>query len=220
MVFWHIATSLAAKHNQISVTVLALFLNRQSETCPMKHHAFSRIALACSGAVLALFAHTALAQTYPNKPIRLVVPFAPGGTTDIVARAVGEALGKELGQPVLIENRAGGGGSVGADAVAKATPDGYTLGVASVSTMATNPATNAKNPYNPITDFAPITNLATVPNVMTCNPNKVAAKDLKELIALFKSAPGKYSYASSGIGGISHLDGELFKQLTARWIVS
>jgi tripartite-type tricarboxylate transporter receptor subunit TctC len=168
---------------------------------------------------LAVASNAAFAQAYPNKPIRLVVPFAPGGTTDIIARAVNDALGKELGQPVLVENRAGGGGSVGADAVAKAAPDGYTLGVATVSTMATNPATNPKNPYNPLTDFVPITNFVTVPNVMTCNPNKIQAKDMKALIAHFKSAPGKHSYASSGVGGISHLDGELFKQLTGTFIV-
>jgi tripartite-type tricarboxylate transporter receptor subunit TctC len=174
---------------------------------------------ALTAVALAVASNAAFAQAYPNKPIRLVVPFAPGGTTDIIARAVNDALGKELGQPVLVENRAGGGGSVGADAVAKAAPDGYTLGVATVSTMATNPATNPKNPYNPLTDFVPITNFVTVPNVMTCNPNKIQAKDMKALIAQFKSAPGKHSYASSGVGGISHLDGELFKQLTGTFIV-
>ncbi len=158
-------------------------------------------------------AGTALAQTYPNKPIRLIVPFAAGGTTDIVARAVSDALGRELGQPVVVENRGGGGGAIGADALAKSAPDGYTLGIATVSTMATNPATNAKNPYDPIKDFAPITNLVNVPNVLTVNP-KVPAKNLKEFVALLKANPGKYSYASAGKGSISHLDGELFKYIT------
>ena len=153
------------------------------------------------------------ADPYPNKPIRLIVPFAAGGTTDIVARIVSEGLGRELGQPVVVENRGGGGGSIGADALVRSAPDGYTLGVATVSTMATNPATNPKNPYNPLTDFAPITNMVNVPNVLTVNP-AVPAKTLAEFIALLKANPGKYAYASSGSGGIGHLDGELFKSLT------
>ena len=161
----------------------------------------------------------ALAQAWPAKPIRLIVPFAPGGTTDIVARAVGDRLGRELGQPVIIENRAGGGGTIGADFVAKSPPDGYILGVATVSTIATNPATNPKIPYDSLKDFAFITNLVNVPNVMTVNPTKVPVKDMKEFIALVKKSPGKYSYASSGSGGISHLDGELFKVLTGTFIV-
>ncbi|WP_025136401.1 MULTISPECIES: tripartite tricarboxylate transporter substrate binding protein BugE [Achromobacter] len=153
------------------------------------------------------------ADAYPNRPIRLIVPFAAGGTTDIVARVVAEGLGRELGQAVVVENRGGGGGSIGADALARSTPDGYTLGVATVSTMATNPATNPKNPYNPLKDFAPITNMVNVPNVLTVNP-AVPAKTLTEFVALLKANPGKYSYASSGAGGIGHLDGELFKSLT------
>ena len=161
----------------------------------------------------------ALAQAWPSKPIRLIIPFAPGGTTDIVARAVGDRLGRELGQPVIIENRAGGGGTIGADFVAKSPPDGYILGVATVSTIATNPATNPKIPYDSLKDFAFITNLVNVPNVMTVNPTKVPVKDMKEFIALVKKSPGKFSYASSGSGGISHLDGELFKVLTGTFIV-
>lgn len=169
-------------------------------------------AAACIAAI-GLIHSGAQAQSYPTKPIRLIVPFAAGGTTDIVARAVSDALGRELGQPVVVENRGGGGGAIGADALAKSTPDGYTLGIATVSTMATNPATNARNPYDPIKDFAPITNLVNVPNVLTVNP-KVPAKSLKEFIALLKANPGKYSYASAGKGSISHLDGELFKDIT------
>ncbi|MBL8384181.1 MAG: tripartite tricarboxylate transporter substrate binding protein BugE [Burkholderiales bacterium] len=161
----------------------------------------------------------AFGQSYPTKPIRLIIPFAPGGTTDIVARVVGDRLGRELGQAVIIENRAGGGGTVGADALAKSAADGYTLGMATVSTMATNPATNPKMPYDSVKDFTPITNLVNVPNVMTVNPVKVPAKDMKEAIALFKKSPGKYSYASSGSGGISHLDGEAFKVMTGTFIV-
>ncbi len=162
---------------------------------------------------------SAAAQAWPTKPIRLVVPFAPGGTTDIVARILTERLSKELGQVVVVENRAGSGGMIGADLVAKAAPDGYILGVATVSTLATIPATTAKMPYDPVKDFSLIINLVTVPNVMTVNPKNVPVKDMKEFIALVKKSPGKYSFASSGTGGISHLDGELFKALTGTFIV-
>ena len=171
-----------------------------------------------SAAALLAAPSLAQAQAYPSKPIRLIVPFAAGGTTDIVARIVGDKLGRELGQPVIIENRGGGGGAIGADAVAKAQPDGYILGVATVSTLATVPATTPKVPYDPVKDFSLIVNLVNVPNVMTVNP-KIPAKDMKEFIALLKKSPGKYSYASSGTGGISHLDGELFKVLTGTFMV-
>ena len=172
------------------------------------------LAVALGGASLGAFA-----QAWPAKPIRLIIPFAPGGTTDIVARIVGDKLGREMGQPVIIENRAGGGGTVGADYVAKSPADGYILGVATVSTIGTNPATNSKMPYDSLKDFAFITNLVNVPNVMIVNPTKLPVKDMKEFIALVKKSPGKYSYASSGSGGISHLDGELFKALTGTFIV-
>jgi len=169
-------------------------------------------------ALLAAFAACAIgagaqAQTYPERPVRLLVPFAAGGTTDLVARIVADGLGRELGQPVVVENRGGGGGAIGAEALAKAAPDGYTIGVATVSTMATNPATNAQTPYDPLKDFTPIINLVNVPNVLTVNP-KTPARTLQEFIALLKSQPGTYSYASAGTGSISHLDGELFKSLT------
>ncbi len=179
-----------------------------------------RIFAAALASIAALLAapNLAQAQAYPTRPIRLIVPFAAGGTTDIVARIVGDKLGRELGQPVLVENRAGGGGAVGADFVAKSAPDGYILGVATVSTLATNPATNPKNPYDPLKDFSYIINMVNVPNVLTVNP-KVPAKDMKEFIALLKKSPGKLSYASSGTGGISHLDGELFKVLTGTFMV-
>lgn len=173
----------------------------------------AKAALAAALAGLCLSSAAVAADAYPSKPIRLIVPFAAGGTTDIVARIVSEGLSRELGQPVVVENRGGGGGSIGADALVRSAPDGYTLGVATVSTMATNPATNPQNPYDPIKDFTPITNMVNVPNVMTVNPS-VPAKTLAEFIALLKKNPGKYSYASSGTGGISHLDGELFKSLT------
>jgi len=164
-------------------------------------------------AALTLGLAATASAAYPDKPIRLLVPFAAGGTTDIVARIVATGLTKELGQSVVVENRGGGGGAIGAEALVRSPNDGYTIGVATVSTMGTNPATNPKTPYDPLKDFTPITNLVNVPNVITVNP-KVPAKTLQELIALLKSKPGEYSYASAGTGSISHLDGEQFKSVT------
>ncbi len=150
------------------------------------------------------------AQAYPNKPVRLVVPFAPGGTTDLLARIITEKMGAALGQAVIVENKAGAGGAIGAADVAKAPPDGYVLLMSSVSTMAANPAINPATPYDPIKDFVHITNVAATPNVIAVNPT-FPAKDYKTFVDALQKNPGKYSYGTGGNGSLGHMLAELYK---------
>ena len=160
--------------------------------------------------VLALVATLACAQTYPTKPIRLVVPFPPGGATDILARDVAQKLTEAWGQSVIVDNRPGAGGNIGSELVAKAAPDGYTIEMGTVGTHAINASLYAKMPYDHVKDFTPVILVAGVPNVLVVNPS-VPANSVAEIIAYAKANPGKLNFASSGNGTSIHLSGELFK---------
>ncbi len=163
---------------------------------------------------LSIFAATlpslVIAQAYPNKPVRLVVPFAPGGTTDLIARFISVKMGAALGQTVVVDNKGGAGGAIGSSEVAKSPADGYTLLMSSVSTMAANPAINPKTPYDPNTDFAHIINVAATPMVVAVNPS-FPAKDYTSFAELLRKQPGRHSYASAGAGSVGHLLAEGYK---------
>lgn len=159
----------------------------------------------------------AWAQSYPSKPIRLIVPFATGGTTDLVARVVAEPLGRALGQPVVVENRAGAGGVIGATEIARAPADGYTLGIATVSSMAASPALNPKVGYHPGADFTPITNLAATPNVLVVHP-KFAGTTAARFLDTLKQQPGQHAYATAGSGSIGNFLMELYKHHTGTFV--
>jgi tripartite-type tricarboxylate transporter receptor subunit TctC len=154
---------------------------------------------------------SAQAQTaYPNKPIKLIIPFPPGGSTDIVGRLIASRLGPVLGQTVVVENRGGAGGTIGAAEIARAAPDGYTLGIGTVSTTGTAPNTYPRLPYDPRKDYQPITNIAAVPGIICVHPS-FPAKNYAEFMKVLRSSPGKFNYASSGNGGVGHMGMELFK---------
>ena len=151
-------------------------------------------------------------QTYPTKPIRIIVPFPVGGIADIYARLIGTKLTEAWGQPVLVENRTGAGGNIGADLIAKSAPDGYTIGIGTIGTHAVNVTLFSRMPYDPIKDFAPITPLVDADGLLTVHPS-VPAASVPELIALARAKPGALTYASAGAGTASHLAGELFKAM-------
>ena len=163
-------------------------------------------------AAFMLCAGTAAAD-YPSRPLKMIVPFATGGSTDIVGRLIAEYVGRELGQSIVVENKGGAGGAVGAEQIARAIPDGYTIGMATVSTHGSNPAIYKGLKYDPVKDFAPISNVLGIPSVFAVNP-KVPAKDMQEFIALAKADPLKYPFASPGVGSLGHANIENFMMLS------
>ena len=179
---------------------------------------FSTALRLAAAAVLAVAAATAQAQGWPNKPIRWVVGFAPGGGTDIVARALAPKVGEILGQTIVVENRAGAAGVIGADAVAKSPNDGYTWLIGHVNSNAIAPYVLAKVPFDPLNDFTAVTYIGYVPNILVVHPS-VPAKSVEELIDLAKKEPGKLTYASSGIGSTQHLAGALFNKIAGTTMV-
>ena len=169
-------------------------------------------------AVLCAQAAFAAEQSYPSRPVRLVVGFAPGGSTDVTARIVAERLGSAFGQQVIVDNRTGAGGNIGADIVAKSSPDGYTVLLATTGVMAFNDYLYTKLPYDAQKDFAPVTQIGSLPLIIVV-PASLPAKSVKDLVALAKAAPGKYTFGSSGVGGATHVTAELFKALAGIDIV-
>ena len=176
-------------------------------------HLFKPFARAILALSLLGGASAALADGYPDRPVKWIVPFPPGGAMDSIARTLGESMGKQLNTSVIVENRAGAGGNIGAASVARAKPDGYTILIVA-NGMAVNPALYADLNYDPIKDFAPISLLAVVPNVLVTNPARTGATSVQDVIAKAKARPGHYTYASAGVGTSIHLAGELFVSMT------
>lgn len=183
----------------------------------MSHPGLTRRSL-LGGATLALIGSQARAEDYPNRTIRLVVPWAPGGVADIVARLISDRLTAQLGQPVIVENRAGASGMIGTDFVAKSAPDGYTLVLVTASTHAMGPSVVTTTPYDPVKDFAPIIQVTTAPAIMVV-PKSLAANTVAEFVALAKQKPGELNFASFGVGSSAHLAAELFMQATGTRMV-
>ena len=181
---------------------------------------FRKVLLAAlvASSTAALVAPLAHAQTYPSKPVRVIVGFPPGGGTDVVARVLSQRMSEMYGQTFVVENRAGATGTIGADVLAKSPADGYTLMMGHANSHAIAPNLMLKLPYDPIKDFAPVSYVGYVPNVLSLHPS-VPAKSMKELVTLLKANPGKYTYASSGNGSSQHLSGEMFKLLTGTSIL-
>lgn len=161
-------------------------------------------------ALVALCCSQALAQNYPAKPITLIIPFPPGGSTDIVGRIAADGMSRELGQPLVIDNRGGAGGAIGSKAIAGASPDGYTLGIATISTHVVNPIVHADLRYDPLKDFSFVSQIAAVPNSMSIHPS-VPAKNMAEFVEYARRNPGKLNYGTPGVGSLGHLIGETFK---------
>jgi tripartite-type tricarboxylate transporter receptor subunit TctC len=170
------------------------------------------------GATLALIGSRARADDFPNRTIRIVVPWAPGGIADIVARLIGDRLGAQIGQPVIVENKAGASGVIGTDFVAKSSPDGYTLVLVTASTHAMGPSVLTTTPYDPVKDFAPIIEVTTAPAIMVV-PKSLPANTVAEFVALAKQKPGQLNFASFGVGSSAHLAAELFMQATGTRMV-
>lgn len=183
-------------------------------------HPFRRVAAAAAGTLLfaiagsfVMHSHAGAQDAYPSRPITIVVPFPPGGSTDVIGRVVAEGLRKILGVPVVVDNRSGAGGMLGTAGVARSQPDGYTIGMGTASTLAINPAVYKSPGYDVLNDLAPISLISAVPNIITVNAD-LPVKSIEELIQLARSQPGKLAYASAGVGSVSHLMGEQFKLAT------
>jgi tripartite-type tricarboxylate transporter receptor subunit TctC len=172
-----------------------------------------KIMIAFAAAALLGGWHSAQAQNWPTKPVRFIVPFTPGGGNDTIARLVGQKLSAALGQQVIVDNRAGAGGTIGAEAAARSAPDGYTIFLAGVATHGINPNLRSKLPYDPVKDFQPVSLIASAPLIVVVHPS-LPVRNTRDLIALAKSKPGQVTYASNGAGGSSHMAVELFNMMT------